>query len=95
MCLAKLFSNELYMQMGPAKMMGEYWFIFPIIMMILFFVLFRFGMFGKGFRPGRFGGNEETQSKTEEESPMEILKRRYAKGEISTAEYENMKENLK
>lgn len=34
------------------------------------------------------------RSKTTEETPLDILKRRYAKGEISKEDFEKMKEDL-
>ena len=40
-----------------------------------------------------FGGNR--QAPGGKESPEEILKRRYAAGEISTEEFEDMKKRLK
>jgi putative membrane protein len=35
------------------------------------------------------------RAKTEEETPLDILKRRYANGEISKDEFERIKEDLK
>jgi len=38
--------------------------------------------------------NTKGKTPTQNESPMDILKRRYAKGEITREEYERMKKDL-
>ena len=80
--------------MGPANFGGNGMFIIPLVMMIVCILVFKLGVFKKrsvnetGNRS--FLGNQDTQG----ESPLEILKRRYAAGEISKSEYEEIKQNL-
>ena len=54
------------------------WWIFWIIIIILVFS----------------GAGSRFKEKSEKEGPLDILKRRYANGEISTEEYEERKKNL-
>jgi len=53
--------------------------IIVIIVVVAYFIFKRRGAFG---------------STSTAETPLEILKKRYAKGEISEEEYEKMKKNL-
>lgn len=63
--------------------MGMMWIIWLIIMVVFCFIfLFRF--FDK----------VNTNKFTEKETPLEILKKRYANGDLSTAEYEERKKIL-
>ena len=77
-------------------MHGYFWcgmWIFPIIMIMVFLVVLFF-IFGRGsFRLpwqdyGSYGENREP------ETALEILKKRYAKGEINKEEFEQMKKRL-
>ena len=85
--------------MGPEQF-GMGWWIFPIIMMIICFTMmfFAFSFFrGSGGPPWMQGGSDNRQQRNRggsPESPLELLQRRYAGGEISKAEYEEMKSDL-
>lgn len=81
--------------MYPAEHMwfGGWW-IFPMIMpivMIVVFLIVLYFIFGRGgSRPpwwNRYPGAES-------ESSTEILKKRYAKGEITKEEFERIKKDL-
>ena len=70
------------------------WWIFPvicIIVMFFFFTMFRRG----GFRPpwGQNSDRHHSESK-DSETPIDILKKRYAKGEITKEEFDQMKNDL-
>lgn len=81
--------------MGPAKFINEGMWIIPLVMMLICFFLFKSGMFkNKGFkRNWKFPASDDNQTKTEER-PLDILKKRYARGEISKEEFHNMKNEL-
>jgi len=62
--------------------MGLGWIIWLVIIVAIVWVIFKF----KGDNRGLFNKNNE--------SPMDILKNRYAKGEISKEEFERMKKEI-
>lgn len=72
---------------------GDWWWIFPIVMMILCFFMMRRGM-------GCMMGGHDTQDATDPhrstspDSAREILDKRYALGEISKEEYEEKKKDI-
>ncbi len=76
--------------MDPTYWMGHgfgiMW-IFPIIFLLIFFFFMR-GMFGSG--GCQLSGKHTPQT----ESAQDILDKRFAQGEISKDEYEEMKQTL-
>jgi putative membrane protein len=80
--------------MGPEYFGWGGWWIFPIIMplvMVVIFVIALYFVFGRGgFRPPWWGADSPGDSGT----AMEILRKRYAKGEITREEFESMKKDL-
>jgi putative membrane protein len=72
---------------------GNWWWIFPIVMMILCFVMMR------GRMCCMMGGHDSQDSKDPDgnvpsDSAREILDRRYALGEISKEEYEEKRRDI-
>jgi putative membrane protein len=70
-------------------MMGNWWWMW--IAWIGGFILFVFLIFlvVSGFRSGGWGAGPPPR-----ETPLDILKRRYAAGEITREEYERMREDV-
>ena len=80
--------------MGPEGFVFQGWWIIPIIFMLLMMLFMFFGRGRRGFRPNRFFDRDENNVKDSSESALDILNKRYAKGEISKSEYDEMKSNL-
>ena len=81
--------------MGPEYFLhGGFW-IIPLIMIILCFVLFKLKVFGRRVpMPPWQNSSESGGENTESEAALDILKKRYAKGEITKNEFEQMKSDL-
>jgi len=85
--------------MGTANF-GNFW-IFPLVMMV-FCMIMMFGAFtffrSSGGPPwmrcDRQDHNPPQQNTGGGETPLQILQRRYANGEISKAEFDEMKRDL-
>ena len=82
--------------MGPENIFSGMWWIFPLIMCIVMVVFFSLMGGKRGFRPPWMRDSDEHQAteSTESETSLEILKKRYAKGEIDKEEFEQMKRDL-
>ena len=81
--------------MGPQSFFGEYFWIFPLVMMILCFIVFKSG-FLKNIQSGfnRDNTSSVPDDRDVVETPLDLLKKRYAKGEISKSQFEEIKKDL-
>ncbi len=72
---------------------GGMW-IFPMIMFVVM-IIFLFMFFGRGgCRPPWCGPRRQHKESEESETALDILKKRYAKGEITREEFELMKKDI-
>lgn len=86
--------NKERKKMGPFNFWSSGMWIFPLIMITIFLVIF--GIFGRGgFRPPWSRGDDRHRNENpDSETPLDILKKRYAKGEINKEEFDQMKTDL-
>lgn len=81
--------------MRPENFWDSGMWIFPMIMIVIM-LLFAFGIIGRrGFGPPWARGSGSHHRETpDSETPLEILKKRYAKGEVTKEEFDQMKNDL-
>ncbi len=81
--------------MGPGKFFSEGMWIIPIFMMIVCALIFRFVFWGgRGPGPWSRGTDAQAGHDSASETPMQILQKRFARGEIDGEEFEKMKRQL-
>jgi len=87
--------------MGPDNFWSSGMWIFPLIMILVMLYVMPRMMGGGGFKPpwmqdsGRDRQDSVGTDSGGAESPADILNTRYAKGEISKEEYDQMKSDLR
>jgi len=68
--------------------------IFPIVMFVIMLIFF-FLFFGRwGCRSPWWGPGGHRRESGDSETALEILKKRYAKGEITKGEFDQMKKDI-
>jgi len=85
--------------MGPEHLGWGGWWMFPMVMPFFMFVLMAvvlYFLFGRGGSrpPWRDSGPGRSQAGGEPETAMEILKKRYARGEITSDEFQRTKREI-
>ncbi len=81
--------------MGPENFFKNGMWLIPLAMMILCFLLFKFGIFGRGgLKLPMQDSKSDKNQHPEGETALDILKKRYAKGELTKEDFENMKKDL-
>lgn len=76
-----MFDHNGYMTFG-----GGFMWIFWLVLLVIIVIVIKAAMTGSGNQGNRLESRNET--------PMEILKRRYAKGEIDDEEFERRRKKL-
>ena len=80
--------------MGPEYFWMSGMWIFPIIGIIVMLIVI-YLIFGRGnFSPSWCGSDQYHGTSKDSESALDILKKRYAKGEITKEEFEQMKRDI-
>ena len=81
--------------MGPCLLWGGGMWVFPMIGIVVFLLVVYF-MFTRVFTGGRSfcGWGGQGGGSTDMQSPMDVLKMRYVKGEIDREEFERMKKGI-
>ncbi|MBC8316939.1 MAG: SHOCT domain-containing protein [Desulfobulbaceae bacterium] len=80
--------------MGPEYFWMSGMWIFPVIMLVVMLGVI-YLIFGRGTFRGPWCGNDQNQGIVNgSESAMDILKKRYAKGEITKEEFEQIKRDI-
>ena len=69
---------------------GMGWWIFPLVMIVIMLIICFLFMGRRGWRSPWCDSGEQKDSET----PLDILKKRYAKGEIGKEEFEDKKKDL-
>jgi len=78
--------------MGPEYFWGTGMWFFPFIG-IFVMLLVVYMIFGRG-RYNMPCNNRDDTYKRSEQDPLDILKKRYARGEVSKEEFENIKKDI-
>ncbi len=71
---------------------GGMW-IFPMVMCVIMLIFFLFSG-RRGYRPPWWGPGGHHHESGDSETALEILKKRYAKGEITKEEFDRMKKDI-
>jgi len=72
---------------------GGMW-IFPLVMIVIMLIFFVVFFCRWGCRPPWGNPNEQHKTGKNTENALEILKNRYAKGELTKEEFERMKKDI-
>jgi putative membrane protein len=84
--------------MGPEYVWWTGMWLFPIVMPIVMLTVMLVALyliFGRGgFRPPWFDAARDERERRGSDTALEILKQRYAKGELTKEEFDQMKRDL-
>jgi len=72
---------------------GGMW-LFPLVMIVIMLIFFFMFLGRGGCRPPWRGHNEFHREEGDSETALEVLKKRYAKGEINKEEFDQIKKDI-